>query len=136
MGGEPPLNYLLDTHVWIWAALEPKKLSSPARRILEDAGSLLYVSPISCWEVAMLQDRGRIDLPTTAEAWVKDALNAPGIEVAAFTSEIAVLAARLSMPFHGDPADRFLTATAIHTGIPFITADRRILEYEPVRTLW
>lgn len=136
MGGVARLNYLLDTHVWIWAALEPNRLSARARAALEDPDNLRLISPVSCWEATMLQKKGRLELPTPAESWIKDALSAPGIEIAPLTCDIAAQAACLPDPFHGDPADRFLVSTARASGIPLITADARILDYRHAKSLW
>lgn len=77
----------------------------------------------------MLHKKGRLDLPPPAESWIKDALNAPGIEIAPLTCEIAAASAVLPDPFHGDPADRFLVSTARAAGMPLLTADSRILSY-------
>lgn len=130
------MTLLLDTHAWVWAALEPRRLSARARAAVADPAHVLLVSPISCWEVAVLREKGRLDLPGTAEAWVADALAAPGVEAAPLTCEIALAAATLPPPFHGDPADRFLVATARRLAIPLVTADARIRRYRGVRTLW
>ena len=130
------MNYLLDTHVWLWAALDPRRLSPAAVRVLEDPSTLRFISPISCWEAAMLKERGRLNLPNPAESWIKDALAVPGVEIAPLTCDIAIHAVELPAPFHGDPADRFLVATARENSMPLITADQRILAYRPVQTIW
>lgn len=63
---------LLDTHVWIWNILEPARFSAKVRRRLEGADSL-WVSSVSAWELALLVERGRIDLDRPVSAWIDEA---------------------------------------------------------------
>lgn len=124
--------FLLDTHVWVWlmAGEEPLR-SSPARAVLEAAvpAQRLRVSILSVWEVAMLESKGRLGLPSGCEAWIRQALAAPGICLAALTPQIAVASTRLPGQLHGDPADRILVATARALGARLVTRDRRLLDY-------
>ena len=65
------------------------------------------------------------------------ALARPRVEVAALTPDVAVAAGLLGDDgFHGDPADRFIAATAISGGAELVTRDERIRSYPGVRTLW
>lgn len=126
----PPL--LLDTHVWIWLmdgmeremgaeALEMVRVASARGRVM--------VSAISVWEVAMLDAKGRVRFSMEAGEWVRRALGAPGLRLAALSPEIAVESARLPGTAHGDPADRILIATARLAGATLVTRDGKILEY-------
>ncbi len=125
----PP--FLLDTHVWVWLMLGDSRLGRRSRKLLEEAvpGGRLLVSVISVWEVAMLETNGRLTLAADCDSWVRQALSAPGICLAELTPGIAVASTRLPAPFHGDPADRILVATARETGAIMVTADKAILEY-------
>ena len=124
--------YLLDTHVWLWllAGDEPLR-SSPARSTLEAAvaAGQLRVSVVSAWEVGMLEAKGRIGLPIGVDAWVQQALAAPGISPTSLTPQVAVASTRLPGQLHGDPADRILVATARALGAHLVTRDARLLEY-------
>lgn len=84
----------------------------------------------------MLQQRGRLELDSPVESWIKSALSVPGFEIAPLTCEAAVQAACLPDPFHGDPADRFLVSTARSSVMPIITADAKILNYAHVKSIW
>ncbi len=77
----------------------------------------------------MLEARGRITLAKPCLEWVDDALAAPGFGLAPLTSEVAVESVRLPEPFHDDPADRLIVATARITGAAVARRDRRILDY-------
>ncbi len=125
---------LLDTHAVLWWQAESDRLPAGARERIAAAGTVL-VSPISCWEIAMLvsKQRVRLDRPTTA--WVRDLLATDGVELAALTPSIAVAAAELH-DFHGDPADCFLYATARLLDVSLLSKDRRLRDYaEPDRTV-
>ncbi|MBI2336553.1 MAG: type II toxin-antitoxin system VapC family toxin [Deltaproteobacteria bacterium] len=126
---------LLDTHVWLWWIHNPIKLSQKALRAIEKEESL-GVSVISCWEVAMLIEKGRLSLDRDVEEWVQKALSFPKIFALELTPEIAVLSTRLPGKLHQDPADRFLVATAKKHSCQLVTKDERLIEYPHVETIW
>ena len=126
---------VLDTHAWIWWAAKLPDLSPRARRAIEEEPAR-GVAAISCWEVAMLVRKGRLTLDRDVGAWVETALRLPGVELLDLSPSIAVGAALLDEPFHGDPADRMIAATALQVGAPVITKDRKLRDYKPLRTVW
>jgi PIN domain nuclease of toxin-antitoxin system len=87
------------------------------------------VSAISCWEVVMLQQRQRIDLPMSAQQWLHHALSPAGIERLPVSCEIAALSAALSQ-HHKDPADRIIIATALTYRAHLYSLDARFADYE------
>jgi PIN domain nuclease of toxin-antitoxin system len=93
----------------------------------------LLVSPVTAWEIATLS-RGKPRPETLvfrgdAAGWWRDAFRNPFLRLAAFTPEIALDAYSMPKPFHKDPADRFLVATARALGCPIVTSDSKILAY-------
>jgi PIN domain nuclease of toxin-antitoxin system len=92
------------------------------------SGSLL-VSAISVWELGMFEAKGRIRLKPSCEEWVREALATPGLALAPITPEIALESSRLPGPFHGDPADRIIVATARKMGAQLMTRDRKLIQY-------
>lgn len=132
-----PRNLIvLDTHVWLWWASSPKKLSKAAREAIDRAESLAIAS-ITCWEVAALAEANRISLDRPVETWVEQALAESRTTALPLSSEIAVKAALLGRDgFHGDPADRIIYATAMSLRASLITRDRRLRTFDPRRTLW
>jgi PIN domain nuclease of toxin-antitoxin system len=121
---------LLDTHVWYWLIDGSPLLPDSARVTIEDAATRgeLSVSVRSAWEIAMLEAKGRVAFDLGCLDWIRQAL-APPIRLAPITPEIAVESTRLPEPFHRDPVDRLLTATARVDGLTFMTRDRRILDW-------
>jgi PIN domain nuclease of toxin-antitoxin system len=125
---------LLDTHIWLWSLLEPKKLSGPVAKVLRSAGAELWLSPISVWEVGMLCAKGRLALQPDPAAWLKTALARKPCREAALSFEIALAAADVTLP-HGDPADRFLASTARVLKLELVTADENLLRGSGYRVL-
>ena len=137
---------LLGTHALIWWAdgnhprLSANALAATDQEI-ESAGLPggspgLLVSAISCWEVAMLVNRGRLALSFDVERWLALLASHPAVRLLGLDPAVAVAATRLPEPFHADPADRFLVAQARELGIPLLSADNKILSYGHVRSLW
>lgn len=117
---------LLDTHGILWWQSGGERLSAAAGRAIAAAKTLL-VSPVSCWEIALLAGKGRIMLDRDPAVWVQDFLVTERVAVAELTPTAAVAAARLSASgFPGDPTDAYLYATARERDVPFLTKDERV----------
>jgi PIN domain nuclease of toxin-antitoxin system len=120
---------LLDTHALIWLAEGHPQLGDRARQLADNALAHdgLGVSAITFWEIAMLHQRGRIQLLPPVAAW-RQRLIEHGVREWPVTGEVGMAAAAL-LEFHPDPADRFITATALLYGATLVTADDRILAW-------
>lgn len=131
-------DVLLDTHVLLWWQAGSERLSTRARVRISTAKRIL-VSPISCWEVAMLVSKGRVRLDRPTAAWVRDLLVQDRVSLAELSPAIAVAAAELA-DFHGDPADRLLYATARSLQADLLSKDQHLRRYgathADVRVLW
>lgn len=125
---------VLDTHAWLWRAAKPELLSTAARDAIE-AADMIGIAPTSCWEVAMLARKGRIELDRSAFVWIQEALFADRVLLLDLTPQIAVLAAELEWE-HQDPADRIIVATAIVHDSPVVTKDRYMRQFAGVATIW
>jgi PIN domain nuclease of toxin-antitoxin system len=103
---------VLDTHIWIWfITQEFERFPAQWREIIETS-DVVGISPVSCYEVALAQKRGRLQLPCAAEYWLQEALEPSGIMLFPITAQIANQAVNLS-PIHKDPFDRLIIATAL-----------------------
>jgi PIN domain nuclease of toxin-antitoxin system len=125
---------VLDTHAWLWLVSDPEQLGSAGRRAIARDRSR-GIAAITCWEVAMLVARGRIELDRDPVTWMDDALAAEDVELLPLTPAVAVASTQLGS-FHGDPADRLIVATALTHGAVLITKDERIRDLNLVKTLW
>ena len=127
---------VLDTHAWLWWNDDPARLGPTGREAIERADSI-GIASVSCWEVAMLALRGRIGLDRDVSVWVQHALLRRGVVAIPLSPKLAVEAAELDRAsFPGDPADRFIYATARTAGALLVTRDARLLEFDPRGTLW
>jgi PIN domain nuclease of toxin-antitoxin system len=127
---------VLDTHIWIWWVNKDARLTVEHERAVSAHESTgLAVSAISCWEVAKLVEVKRLMLDRPVENWIDAALKYPGIKLIELTPQIVVESTRLPGPFHRDPADQIIVATARILNCPLLTADERILQYPSVTTL-
>jgi PIN domain nuclease of toxin-antitoxin system len=125
------LNLLIDTHIWIWSKLEPKRIGKRAEEELSKSGNELWLSPVSVWEALALMQKGRIRVENPL-AWVERA--ADQLREAPLTQEIVRTSFALSLP-DADPADRFLAATAKVLKLTLVTADQRLLGLGEIASL-
>jgi PIN domain nuclease of toxin-antitoxin system len=122
---------LLDTHVWLWLVAGSSNLSTSARNAIDRAttAGALRIAATSLWEVVLLASLGRIVLGKSIGLWLEEALAEPGPIIDALTPQIAIESYARPEPFHGDPADRLIVATARVANATLMTRDRRILDY-------
>ncbi|AUB82716.1 type II toxin-antitoxin system VapC family toxin [Candidatus Thiodictyon syntrophicum] len=123
-----PEIIILDTHVWLWYVngntdQYPKSWVgriATARRVA--------VSPVSCFEIALAERRGRISLKCPVDEWFSDALEPAGVELFPLTPAIATRAVHLT-PAHRDPFDRMIIATALEHGAMLASIDGLFVHY-------
>ena len=129
---------LLDTHAWVWWVTEDKRLSAAARRAIERSQGRgdLSLSLISVWEVAKKVEQAQLVLDRPVDQWLDSALAWPRLHLVELTRPILVESCRLPPPFHGDPADQILVATARDRDAAIVTKDQNIRAYAHVRTVW
>lgn len=84
----------------------------------------------------MLVDRGKLDFTIDVDDWIVRASGLPYFRFVAIDPHIAVRSVRLEDPFHADPADRFIVATALSLNARLVTRDRKIRAYPFVKTVW
>jgi PIN domain nuclease of toxin-antitoxin system len=128
---------LLDTHVMVWLLTAPQQISVRARDAIVQARIAdegIGYSPVSLFEIGYATRRNRLPLNSTTREFAA-AIEAR-LDFIPLTNEIAVCAAELADPFHGDPIDRIIAATAIVGGYTLITHDGGIRESKLCKTLW
>lgn len=121
------MKFLLDTHIFLWAAYEPDRLSAKAIALLNDSDHELLFSAASIWEIVIKNGLGREDFKVDARLLRRGLLDNDYGELA-ITSEHAVFLENLP-PIHKDPFDRILVAQAMVEGITLLTADSIVAKY-------
>jgi PIN domain nuclease of toxin-antitoxin system len=129
---------VLDTHCWLWWASDPERLSARASATVDQAvaDGAVYISSISTWEIAMLVSVGRLELTMEVADWVAKFEALPFVRFVPVDNHVAIRSVELPRPFHSDPADRIIVATALIVGATLITKDDKIRGYRGVRTVW
>ena len=126
------MRLLLDTHIWLWSLREPRRLGRRVRSELSKPQNELWLSPVSTWEILLLNSKGRIRLHENPSNWVARAT--ANFREAPLTHEIVLAAHQLPLSY-SDPADRFLAATAEVLELTLVTADERLLGLGEIKTL-
>src|SRR5262245_27322651 len=134
MGSGPQMRLLLDTHIWLWSMAEPSRIIRRVSRELEDPENEIWLSPVSTWELLVLARKRRIELDTEPVTWIRTALAEVSFKEAALTHEVAVQSMSVDLP-HGDPADRFIAATALVYDLTLVTGDDRLLGCRQISVL-
>jgi len=123
------MNYLLDTHVVLWWLTEPNRISSKARKIINDKEKKVYISSASFWEMAIKKSVGRLNLPNN----IIEILISECFEILPIAPKDGLSVADLPL-IHSDPFDRMLITQAKLNDLILITRDEKIFGY-PVLTL-
>jgi PIN domain nuclease of toxin-antitoxin system len=116
------VKLLLDTHVLLWSATAPDRLTSDARAALEDGTHDVLVSIVTAWEIAIKQSLGKLELARPAELWLPDVLKRTGYEIAELGLSAALFVRGLPW-HHKDPFDRLLIAQALDQGYTIVSRD-------------
>jgi PIN domain nuclease of toxin-antitoxin system len=131
-------GYVADTHVVLWfAAGERQRLGRKVRRIIDDLSSgrsIVSVSVVSLWEIAMLHDHGRIRLRAGFTAWSDALERLRGVSIEPLTRGDVEEARSLRELL--DPHDRLIAGTSLRLGVPLLTADERMADHRRVVTIW
>ncbi len=121
------MRFLLDTHILLWGAIEPERLSRAARALIESPDNEMVFSALSIWEIAIKTGHGRADFRIDAGMLRRSLFDNGYAELAVTGAHAATLAGL--PPIHKDPFDRLLVAQAIVEGFTLLTSDRTVAKY-------
>ncbi|MEB3348561.1 MAG: type II toxin-antitoxin system VapC family toxin [Cyanobacteriota bacterium] len=128
------LKLLLDTHVLLWALLEPQKLSPALRNALEDSDTTLLVSAASAWEIATKWRLGKLQQArSVVENYTMDLHRLAAVDLP-ITADVARQAGLWDVP-HRDPFDRLLAAQALADELVLASTDPAFAQFARVVTL-
>jgi PIN domain nuclease of toxin-antitoxin system len=121
------MRLLLDTHILLWGALEPERLSRVALSLIESPDNEMVFSALSIWEIAIKTGLGRTDFRIDAGTLRRNLFDNGYAELAVTGAHAAMLAGL--PPIHEDPFDRMLVAQTIVEGFTLLTSDPMVAKY-------
>ena len=128
------MKILLDTHIFLWALTEPKRLGKNAKSLLKSRKNQLYLSAASSWEISIKAGLGKLPLPEPPDKYISSrmvSLKVKPLNVRHYHTFVVY-----QLPFHHkDPFDRILIATAIAENIHLMSADEKFCDYD-VDLIW
>ena len=131
------LLILIDTHVVLWLALEPERISKNAKAAIDESrknGDGVAICGITQLEIATIYGKGRVSLEMGLESFLRDVEE----QFVVLPISARACARTLTLPasYPKDPADRVIGATALVEGMALVTADAEIRRARAVRTVW
>ena len=120
------MKILLDTHLWIWYLSGSARLPKRYRESLNRDNNQIWLSPISVWETLILAEKGKLSLKPEPISWIQQSLKRWPIKEAPLNIQVSIRSRQLDLP-HQDPADRFISATALIYDLTLITIDERLI---------
>jgi PIN domain nuclease of toxin-antitoxin system len=114
------------------------KLSQKVKSLIATTSKYeeLLLSAISPWEFSKLLEKGRLGISCDPEEWIELSLQMPKLRLVPLTPSLAYRSTILPKPFHEDPADQIIVATAREEAAVILTSDQRIISYPHVSSLW
>ena len=127
-----------DTHIIIWDALKPEKLSKKAKTAIREANESdgVIFCDISLWEIAMLISRNRVKVDVTYREFINLLFNSNKYISQGIDPDIADLSTRIFQNTENDPADKLIASTAVVKKAKLVTADRAMRSSSEVVTIW
>jgi PIN domain nuclease of toxin-antitoxin system len=131
-------DYLIDTHILIWAALVPSRISKRAMKVLENIDNNIYVNAISFWEISIKYSKGNLLLGDYKPDDFPDFSEQMGFEIIQLDASTTASFYKLKAEHHKDPFDRLLIWQAIKNDYTLVTDDIHVKKYEDMglKSLW
>lgn len=132
------MNYLLDTHAFLWAAFSPNKLSAKARNEIRSAENQVCISIVSFWEISLKYTLGKIELSNCTPADMPDIATQMGFEIIQLGAQETASFYQLPKVAHKDPFDRMIIWQAIQQQRILVSKDANFPEYRQfgLKVLW
>ena len=122
------MKLLLDTHAFLWFALDDRRLSTAAAALMRESSNELLLSVASCWEIAIKASIGKYEIPDNFESFMKDQIEINQLAFQPISiSHLATV--EVASLHHRDPFDRMLVAQVLVEAIPILSADEQLDAY-------
>jgi PIN domain nuclease of toxin-antitoxin system len=132
------MNYLIDTHTFLWAVFDPDRLGSTAGTILQDPDHIIHVSAVSFWEISLKYAIGKLELLNILPDQFPEVAKQMEFEILNLTSQAAATFYRLTKVGHQDPFDRMIIWQAIQQKMALISKDKQFKHYKEIglKVVW
>jgi PIN domain nuclease of toxin-antitoxin system len=132
------VNYLLDTHAFLWAVFAPEKLSRKARTVIAGTGHAIHLSSVTFWEISLKFALGKLTLDGCTPESLVGVAREMGLTLIALDASETASAHQLPRMPHSDPFDRLLVWQAIQRQHVLITKDGELPAYTAagLKVLW
>jgi PIN domain nuclease of toxin-antitoxin system len=128
------LKILLDTQIFLWALVEPKRLGENAKSLLRSKENQLYLSAASSWEISIKAGLGKLPLPESPELYISSRM--ANLKIVPLDIKHYHAFGVYALPLHHhDPFDRILIVQAIAENLHLISADEKFRHYD-IDLLW
>jgi PIN domain nuclease of toxin-antitoxin system len=128
------MKILLDTHTFLWWITDDQKLSGRAREIISDGSNELFLSAATGWEIAIKVQIGRLKLPEEPIRFILEQMRINAIQSLPIQMNHALHVSTLPQ-HHRDPFDRLLIVQAQLEGLPVLSSDHQLANYQ-VEVIW
>ena len=132
------MNYLLDTHTFLWALFSPELLSGKAAGLIRNPDNFICVSAVSMWEISLKYALGKLELTNILPDNLPDAAEQMGLDILPLEARDAATFYRLPHFGHKDPFDRLIIWQAILHKMTLISKDAKFGEYKKIglKNVW
>ena len=120
------MKILLDTHIFLWMFLTPKRISANVESLIKDSTNEIFLSSASSWEISIKYSIGKLKLPDAPEIYVPDRIKRANLRRLEITHEHTLAIANLPQ-IHKDPFDRLLITQANVGNLTLLSADRFLI---------
>ncbi len=128
------MNVILDTHTFLWAVTDDRRLSETARAVIGDGANQVFLSAASMWEIVLKAGAGKLHVAGGAARFLENEIRRN--RLSPLPIQLAHILRVTSLPsIHKDPFDRLLIAQAQVENLPLVTSDSEIARY-PVQVIW
>ncbi len=124
------MNFLIDTHTFLWSILDPDRLGTKARDILQETDNRIFVSVISFWEISLKAALGKMSLINLLPEQLPESAHQLDFETLPLSASEAATFYKLPKIGHKDPFDRLIIWQAIQNKMPLISKDKSFKDYK------
>jgi len=128
------VNYLADTHAFLWFCQDDPQLSAVAKLIFEDPANRIFLSIASCWEISIKTGIGKLHLGEPSAVYIPSALARVRFNLLPISLDHATFVETLPH-HHRDPFDRMIVAQSLLELIPVISIDTQLDPYG-IQRIW